>query len=195
MDKLKKTREKIAEGILDSVSYACRVGGTDQQLTLDMHFANDLNMSPDLIKDFFDRVANWESISPMPEEWAAVETIGDLVDLLVVYQTKKWFPDGMVIILDEPRVFFAYIDEYHFFTWLESIPAVISVVGLPSVLGKSAGLEVKLQNLDRTGLMDLIALTRRYGTSAKGLAALCIPQNESWFKDKEAHWYDEIFGA
>lgn len=189
-----QSREKIAEDMLDWVSYACRTGGTDEKLTLDMHLVKDLQMSPDLIENFFNQIADEESISPLPEEWAAIRTIGDLVDLVVSYQTKKWFPQGVVITMDEPAHFFAYKDEYYFFTWLESIPAVTSVIGNPSTLGASAGLEVKLKNLDKAGLRDLIALSRRYGLRNKGLAALCHSENEAWFKNKEAPWYPDIFG-
>lgn len=183
------SREEIAEDILNRASYACRVGGTNEQLTLDMRLVEDLRMSREAINEFFENIQEYDSISPSHEEWAAVSTLGDLVELVLAHQTKKWFSAGTSILLEDALTYFSYKDEHHFFTWPESIPAVMSVWGKPD------GLEVKLQNLDRRSLLELLTIMNRYGLNKKCLSSLCIPQNESWFKNKKAHWYADVFGA
>lgn len=94
----------------------------------------------------------------------------------------------ITLIIKEPNPFFSYLDEKSFFDWLESIPAVKSVVGTPQ------GLEVSLESpLDEKNLSDLIAVMHRYGIEKKHLRDLCTSENESWFKNTDKYWYKSVF--
>jgi len=44
-------------------------------------------------------------------------------------------------------------------------------------------------------MRDLLAILERYRLPATPLAALCTPENESWFKDKDKFWYQDVFGS
>lgn len=93
------------------------------------------------------------------------------------------------ILLPEPVPFYTYQDEKNFFSWLESIPAVKSLVGVPG------GVELTLIDpIDDDSLESLIAITTRYGLKATCLAPLTNEQNAHWFTDKGAYWYTAVFG-
>ncbi|UXY16943.1 hypothetical protein N8I74_08005 [Chitiniphilus purpureus] len=93
------------------------------------------------------------------------------------------------LIINEPNPFWSYLDEKSFFAWLESIPAVIEVVG------DGGGLNVSLRiPLEESSLRDLIALMHRYQIDKRCLRRFCVPENEKWFKDPEKYWYISVFG-
>jgi len=92
------------------------------------------------------------------------------------------------LIIEEPRLWFAYSDEKNFFHWLESIPSVGKVVRV------DRGLELQLkESIDDESLCDLIALLTRYDLDRSVLAVLATAKNRSWFKNKKAYWYDSVF--
>ncbi len=92
------------------------------------------------------------------------------------------------IIIQEPRFFFSYMDEEHFFHWLEDIPFVSEVVRVQD------GLEVTLDGeFDKANIRDLIAVLRRYDLDMTCLRILCTEENQDWLKDHEAYWYAYIF--
>jgi len=92
-----------------------------------------------------------------------------------------------VIKIDtQPVVYYSQLDEDHFFTWAQEIPCVKSI--------DQGYLHIDGNEVDEEALRDLLALLERYRLSAKPLADLCTPENESWFKDREQFWYDDIFG-
>ena len=93
------------------------------------------------------------------------------------------------MIIPEPKIFYSYLDEKHFFYWLEEIPAVKNVLGVIS------GLELTIiQPLDQPNLRDLIAVMKRYQLDMTCLADFCTPENEFWFRDPEKYWHTDIFG-
>lgn len=94
------------------------------------------------------------------------------------------------LIINE-GMYYAPLDERAFFEWLQAIPGVVSVVGIP------AGLEVTLRSkrLSQATLRDLLAIHFRYGLPMKGLAQFETPQNNSWFRSPQAYWYSEVFGT
>jgi hypothetical protein len=92
------------------------------------------------------------------------------------------------LLIDEPRRFFSYQDEKHFFQWLEEITAVKEVVG--GVNGLTVKLEAPIDDLD---LRDLIAVLTRYGIDRKCLASLLNDSNRAWFADPKMYWYSAVF--
>jgi len=92
------------------------------------------------------------------------------------------------LVIEEPKLWFAYSDEKNFFQWLESTPAVMKVVRVDD------GLELQLKkSVDNESLRDLIALLTRYDLDRSVLAALATSKNQSWFKDKNKYWYASVF--
>lgn len=92
------------------------------------------------------------------------------------------------IVIKEPNPFYSYLDEEHFFSWLESIPMVKSIIRI------SGGLELTLsETIEEEGLRDLIAVMARYGVDMHCLAKFCNLNNERWLKNKNAYWYEKIF--
>lgn len=89
------------------------------------------------------------------------------------------------------RSFFSYLDEKHFFTWLESIDGVTHVVGGPG------GLRVHLRDefLSQASAFDIIALFRRYGHPLAPLKPHIDPAHDDYFKKQDSPWYDELYGA
>ena len=92
----------------------------------------------------------------------------------------------MLKIDTRPVIYYSQLDEDHFFTWAQEIPSVKSIAG--------CFLHIQEDEVSERDLADLLALLKRYNLSAKPLAALCSPENESWFKDKKKFWYDDVFG-
>ena len=93
------------------------------------------------------------------------------------------------LVIEEPKLWFAYSDEKNFFHWLESIPAVGKVVRVDS------GLQVQFKrSVDDESLRDLIALMTRYDLNRGVLAALVTAKNRSWFKNnKKSFWHKSVF--
>jgi hypothetical protein len=92
------------------------------------------------------------------------------------------------LIIEEPRLWFAYSDEKNFFRWLESTPSVGKVVRV------DRGLELQLKEpVDDESLRDLIALLTRYDLDRSVLAVLATAKNRSWFKNKKSFWYNSVF--
>jgi hypothetical protein len=87
--------------------------------------------------------------------------------------------------------FYSYLDEKHFFTWLESID------GIRDVKSTTAGLAVRLTGigLDRDGVYDLIGLLARYGLAMGFVRDLIRPEDEAWFDDSTKYWHSRVFGA
>jgi hypothetical protein len=92
----------------------------------------------------------------------------------------------MIKIDTQPVVYFSQLDEDHFFAWAQEIDCVTSI--------DMGYLHIAPEKVDEESLRDILALLERYKLSAKALAALCNPQNESWFKNPQAFWYQEVFG-
>ncbi|MFL1404377.1 hypothetical protein ACJO2E_03400 [Marinobacter sp. M1N3S26] len=85
----------------------------------------------------------------------------------------------------QPVVYYSQLDEDHFFTWAQEIPCVKSI--------DRGYLHIQEAEVDEQAMRDLLALLERYRLSPKPLAALCTPENESWFKDKDKFWYHDVF--
>jgi hypothetical protein len=85
--------------------------------------------------------------------------------------------------IKEPR-YFSYLDEQHFYSWLQSIDGVIDVAG------SSSGLMVRIsdEGLSREGLYDLLAIFARYALDTGSIAQFVKPEDKSWFGDPLAYW-------
>ncbi|HAD09288.1 MAG TPA: hypothetical protein DCF62_07405 [Porticoccaceae bacterium] len=92
----------------------------------------------------------------------------------------------MLIIDTQPVVYYSQLDEDHFFAWAQEIPCIKSI--------DCGYLHIQESEVDEQAMRDLLAILERYRLSAKPLAALCTPENESWFKDKDKFWYQDVFG-
>lgn len=82
-------------------------------------------------------------------------------------------------------------DESAFFTWLSSIPGVVSVVGS----GRELHIRLRSIRLSQHGLRELIALYTRYGGELSELAQFANKANSAWFKAPNAFWHQSVFGG
>ena len=58
-----------------------------------------------------------------------------------------------MLLIPEPTLYFCESDEYHFFAWLQAIPAIKEVVGIP------AGLELTIEEpIDKVRFYELVRL-------------------------------------
>lgn len=95
----------------------------------------------------------------------------------------------MLISIPEPNRFYCESDEEHFFAWLQSIPAVKTVVGTP------AGLDLTVEfPIDRLSFYELVGLMTRYQLDKKSLRKLCEAHADPWFNDAGNYWYASVFG-
>jgi hypothetical protein len=86
----------------------------------------------------------------------------------------------------QPVVYYSQLDEDHFFAWAQEIPCIKSI--------DRGYLHIQESEVDEQAMRDLLAILERYRLSATPLAALCTPENESWFKDKGKFWHQDVFG-
>jgi hypothetical protein len=97
---------------------------------------------------------------------------------------------SMVILIDQPELYYCKDDENHFFQWLYGIPAYEKVRGTPH------GLEISLRDpIDKDSLYRLIGLLKRYSIDMKPLKALNHSGVANWFEDDIMYWHSDIFGA
>lgn len=81
-------------------------------------------------------------------------------------------------------------DESAFFTWLQSIPGVLSVRGC----GKELHIRLRSRGLSRPSLLEFLALYRRYGGNIQELVPLVTPENLQLFNDPSAYWRSSARG-
>ncbi|MBC7706263.1 MAG: hypothetical protein H7274_20220 [Rhodoferax sp.] len=94
----------------------------------------------------------------------------------------------MLITIPEPKRFYCASDENHFFSWLQSIPAV------KSVNGKQHGLDLIFDvPIDRVSFYELVGLMTRYRLEMRALRPLCEGHTDQWFTDEKNYWYKAIF--
>jgi hypothetical protein len=87
--------------------------------------------------------------------------------------------------------YFSGGDEAAFFTWLQSIPGVVSVKGY----GKELHIGLRSKRLSANSLREFIALYQRYRGNMRELAQFANSSNASWFQATEAFWHSKVFGA
>ena len=85
--------------------------------------------------------------------------------------------------------FYSSQDEASFFSWAESISAVLSVSGK----GGSIILMLKSKSISDRSLRELIGLFRRYRISMRQLAQFRTEKNQHWFSDPTAFWFSTTF--
>jgi hypothetical protein len=94
----------------------------------------------------------------------------------------------LVLFIDQPSPYYSQTDEDHFFGWLQSIPAIKKVTGIPK------GLELIVQRpIDRESLRDLIALMTRYGLDRRPLKPLCDEQPDEYFRREGTYWHSAVY--
>jgi len=95
------------------------------------------------------------------------------------------------MLFPEPSLYCGYLDEKHFFEWLESITVVNRVVGgqAPNALLVT----LNESKLDDESLQDVIALLTRYNLDMSWLRNQLTNDNAEWFKDPEKYWYEAVF--
>ena len=93
-----------------------------------------------------------------------------------------------MLLIPEPTPYFCEPDEDHFFAWLQAIPAIKEVVGIP------AGLELTIEEpIDKVRFYELVGLFTRYGLDRKCLRSLCEHQSDPWFSDSKNYWHAAVF--
>lgn len=94
----------------------------------------------------------------------------------------------MQLVIPEPQLYYCEADERHFFAWLQAIPAITKVVGMP------AGLQLDVKTpIDRQSFYELVGLMTRYQLNGSSLRPLCEGNPDPWFADKKNYWYDAVF--
>ncbi|MBU2705302.1 hypothetical protein KCM76_04880 [Zooshikella marina] len=87
----------------------------------------------------------------------------------------------------QPVTYFSELDEKSFFTWAQDIDCVSSI--------KMGCLQLEVAKLNEDSIRELLALFERYKLDPKKLSLALNHENESWFKNPDAFWYQEIFGS
>jgi hypothetical protein len=95
-----------------------------------------------------------------------------------------------MLIWKAPMSYWSPRDETAFFSWLQSIPGVVSARGI----GRELHISLRSKRLSAEALRELIALYKRYGGNSSELATFLNPTNEHWFQDPQAYWYSAVFG-
>ena len=85
-------------------------------------------------------------------------------------------------------VYLTQNDEAAFFGWLDKLSSV------EEYYGKGKSLFLKITECSDEDLREMIALFDRYLVDKAELAKLRTQQNESWFRDPEAWWFNDVFG-
>ena len=89
-----------------------------------------------------------------------------------------------------PMRYFSSGDETAFFTWLQSIPGVVSVEGR----GRELLIHLHSKRLSAQSLREFIALYERYRGNMRELAQFANSSNSSWFCAPGAFWHKKVFG-
>lgn len=98
---------------------------------------------------------------------------------------------SIVLVVPQPNPYYSYMDEKHFFSWLEEIDEVSHVTGNASVLE----VELEAEMLSDDGLADLIALFHRYRLDMQCLRQFENESNTAWLRSEDAYWHESLFGA
>lgn len=87
-------------------------------------------------------------------------------------------------------VFYAPEDEAAFFSWAQSIAAVVSVSGR----GRSIMIAIRSRSVSDASLRSLIGLFKRYRISMPQLAQFKSAKNSAWFASPAGFWASSVFG-
>lgn len=98
---------------------------------------------------------------------------------------------SIVLVIPQPNPYYSYMDEKHFFSWLEEIDEVSRVTGIASNLE----VELEVGMLSDDGLADLIALFYRYRLDMQCLRQFENEGNTAWLRSEDAYWHEPMFGA
>ena len=96
------------------------------------------------------------------------------------------------IVIEEPKMYYSYLDEKNFFNWLSNISAIEKPIGTPG------GLEINIneEKIDEESLRDMLAVLMRYGVDMKPLSVFLNEANRSWFYDnKSSYWHKKIWNS
>lgn len=97
---------------------------------------------------------------------------------------------GIKILIDEARPFYSYLDESHFFCWLEEIDAISEIKRDGSKLALTCSFPIT-----EACFRDLIALCFRYSVDMRPLLALSSLEHDSWLKNSGTYWHEKMFGS
>jgi hypothetical protein len=118
--------------------------------------------------------------------------IGLVLDIYDPVEERTFVPpepgEHTLVIREKP--YFSYLDEKHFFTWLESLEDVMAVRGT----AKGLCIDLRERYLSKSGAYDLIALLTRYGYPLSSIAPRINPADDDYFRRPDARWYEEIYG-
>ncbi len=81
------------------------------------------------------------------------------------------------LVWKAPMHYYAPGDEAAFFTWLHSIPGIVSVRGQ----GKELHIRTRSIRLSKAALFELVAIYIRYHGNLEELAMFSTPENRQWF--------------
>jgi hypothetical protein len=87
-------------------------------------------------------------------------------------------------------VFYSQFDESLFFKWLKKIPAIRRWKGVVDTLH----IDVETAKVDEYNLREFLALFHRYRVDTRQLRAFDRPDFASWFHNRRAYWFREVFG-
>lgn len=93
-------------------------------------------------------------------------------------------------LLIKESTYYSPRDEDSFYAWLQAIPGVVKVVGIP----EGVIVTLRSKSLSDGALRDLLALHFRYGLPMRELAQFETEKNSSWFRLRGTYWYKGVFG-
>jgi hypothetical protein len=87
--------------------------------------------------------------------------------------------------------FYSQLDEAAFFEWLKKLPCVSKLEGK----GDTLSIRVLKPKVDEYALRELLALFQRYRIDMKQLSVFDKRGFADWFHNREAYWYESVFGC
>lgn len=97
-----------------------------------------------------------------------------------------------IVVLEATGVmYFSRFDEAAFFEWLDKLKCVSKYYGELHTLY----IEVQVSAVDATQLDELLGLFFRYHIDMKQLAIFDRKKFAKWFRNRDAYWYDAVFGT
>lgn len=94
-----------------------------------------------------------------------------------------------ITIAVEGPWFFSPGDEQGFYSWLNSIPSVVAVGGIGTIIEITLG----SKRIPQRDLREILAIFHRYSMDKRVLRQLDSPRSP-WFRDRKAYWYADVFG-
>lgn len=93
-----------------------------------------------------------------------------------------------IAVIDTSQIrYYSQLDESALFWQLDRISCIVEY--------DPTSFSVSFEKLDKKNLAELIGCCHRYKIDMRQFQIFDTPKFSSWLRDKEAYWYESIFGA